>query len=239
VLTEPTPLAQLIPNVNPRFAELVSRAMAREPAHRFASAQEMIEAIDMLGLPLGATAGGAPFQVGYQTPAERPDFALPAVTTPGQPTQGTFATSQEVSPGSSRKWLGLAAAAVLLLGGGAFAAVSLRSKGPAVDTTPSSPPAAAIAPEAATEPTGAKPPAPPEVAPVATPTAASATSDTSPPTTPSASVPSAPAAPAAKAAFAGQPRRPAAKPAPAPAPKPAAASKPAATPAKSSRDFGY
>ncbi|HTQ04059.1 MAG TPA: serine/threonine-protein kinase [Polyangiaceae bacterium] len=239
VLSDPTPLTQVLPEIDPNFAALVSRAMAREAAQRFASADEMIRAIDELPFRLGATGAGAPAPFQQTRPEQRAALGMtPGQTAPGPATQGSFATSQQgLPPKSNKSALGVAAlAGVLVLGAGAFAAVKVFS-GKKADTE--SAPAATATPAATTAaPASAAPPAPSvEVAPapVAAPVAvsAAASSEVAPKAAPIAS---------ATAALAPVPPAPVAKvahPAPAPAPHHAAPAKPKSGSNASSRDFGY
>ena len=45
-LSEPPPLASVVPNMDPAFASIVAKAMARDVDHRFQSADELIGAMD-------------------------------------------------------------------------------------------------------------------------------------------------------------------------------------------------
>jgi serine/threonine-protein kinase len=47
VLEEPRPLSQIDPSIDPGFAAIVTRGMARDPAHRFQSASEFQQALSM------------------------------------------------------------------------------------------------------------------------------------------------------------------------------------------------
>lgn len=231
-LSDPVPLTQRLPDLDPRFAAIVSRAMARDPNERFATANEMIQALDSLGY--GGFAGSAALE---PMPAEPPRAAVSAVT--GQGTQGTFAASHPTG-GAAAKSPGMliaaVAGAVLLLGGGAFAAYRL------LGATSAEPPAAA----AVTAETARAPKAAADVA-----AASPATTATTPAVPPSvnaeavaSSAASAPAASASASASAKLAAGGAAKRVPGPLPRPtaAAAAKPAATAkgsSKGSRDFGY
>jgi serine/threonine protein kinase len=221
-LSDPIPLTQRLPDLDPRFADIVSRAMARDPNERFATANEMIQALDSLGY--GGFAGSAALE---PMPAEPQRSTVSAVT--GQGTQGTFASSQQAGTASkSPSRLILAAGAVvLLLAGGAFAAYRVlggKSAEPVAATSVTAEPEAAA--EVPTPPVATAAPAP-SAAPSVTPgTPASVTA----------------AASAAASASAALTARDAPKRVPGPLPRPAAGAKPAGTTktsTKSSRDFGY
>ncbi|MBN1605810.1 MAG: protein kinase [Polyangiaceae bacterium] len=46
VLSAPIPAEQIVPNLDPAFATIIGKAMARDPAHRFASCSSLIQALD-------------------------------------------------------------------------------------------------------------------------------------------------------------------------------------------------
>jgi eukaryotic-like serine/threonine-protein kinase len=225
VLSEPKPLSEVLPGIDPNFVAVVTRAMAREPSQRFQSAREMIETLDGLGLS-GKTQALDPAPAMAPVPAvvRVANTPNPALGAPGQPTLGTFSTSQTGVPKRGTPIALLAGGATLLVMiGGAFAAYKAFSGGgetPAAasaepsgkaDAPATAPPAEATKPEAAkVEPAAPAAPAP---------TAA---------VTPSAAVP-APSATAAKAAVT--------TPRAAPRPRPAGGKPAGGT--KSSRDFGY
>jgi serine/threonine-protein kinase len=232
VLSDPKPLLEVVPDLDPRFAAIVSKAMARDADQRYGSAAEMIEALDAFALTLAGPGAAAPLDAPVGTLGEQ-RAALPMIST-GQATQGSFATSQQGVPAAttSGKGPGLAiaaAAAVLVVVGGAFGAYKAFGGGPAEDAKGDHAPSA-TAVSALPPPAEVVQPAPKEtaaVAPVVVDTPAVAPS--------AAVVPSAKPS-AAPAAVAGRPRV---------APRPTAA-KPATTagakaptPGKSSRDFGY
>jgi serine/threonine-protein kinase len=231
VLSDPTPVSQVLPELNPQFAAVVARAMAKNVDERFATAADMIQALD--GVALGNGQGVAGSTAGVPM---RPEVTQSAVlaSTAGQPTQGSFTASQQEIPGlpsAKRAPVGLiAAGALLLLGGGAFAAyrtLASKSSGEAAAEAPSSASTATATPT----PTGAEPAA------VAQPAQPSVEPALSPPPPAAASAPAS-AASAAPAAPTDGPR-PRFAPAKRPAP-PAAGTKPAGpTSGKSTRDFGY
>jgi hypothetical protein len=233
VLDEVPPPQSIVPDLDPAFASIVSRAMARDVNQRFQSTAEVIQALEAwsqsgqsVALPTAtqASAAGHLPSGARGSMASISDAGAPVV---GQMTAGTWATSQpNAAPLAPKKSAVPAIAAalgmgMLLLGGGAYAAYALHNKAPAAAGT------SAPAMHSAPLPLGATPPdaVPPAAVPPAVET-----------TTPAES-----AAPAQSASQAAPPRpavhsavrrampaaRPAAKPARAPLAKPG-------TP-----DFGY
>jgi len=238
VLDAVPPPQSIVPDLDPAFASIISKAMARDVAQRFQSTAELHHALEAwaqtgqsVAVPTGAQASAAAHLPsgarGSMASISDSDANAPAV---GQKTAGTWATSQ---PGAAplvpkKSASGAIAAAlgvgVLVLGGGAYAAYTLHDKSPA---TASSTPAAATSavqpaqiaaasapPEARVAPSAAVPAA---VVESAAPVAVSAAPAQSAPT-PTVARPAAPIRAVA---------RPAARPARAPATKPG-------TP-----DFGY
>lgn len=226
VLSDPKPLQEASPGIDPAYVAVVSRAMAREPSQRFGSAREMIEALDALGLGgktqvLEPGAAMAPVPAPVRV-ANTPD---PALGVPGPATLGTFSTSQTGARKSGAPVALLAGGLTLLvMAGGAFAAYKALSGG-------GEPPAAASAEAPASGAAVAAPaPAPPPPAPPAEPEVTADPPATAEPVASAAPPPSAPAPkPAAKSATTA-PRATS-------RPRPASA-RPTAT-GKSSRDFGY
>ena len=235
-LSDPVPLTQRLPDLDPRFAAVVSRAMAREPNERYSTAAEMIQALDALGYGAFAghsTGGGAHAPM----PVDPQRSTVGAVT--GQRTQGTFATSTAqtagagAQPGKKTGGVVLAAgAAVLVLAGGAFgayrafgagAAEPVASASVAAETPTNSAAAPAVVTAAQPVATAAQPAAAAlSAAPAVTPSAATSASATA-----STSATAALTASAAARVPGPLPRRPA-----------AGGAKPAGT-GKGSRDFGY
>jgi len=148
VLEAAKPVEQVVPNIDPHFAAIVNKSMAREPGQRFQSAREFQHALEQwasgagpqLAAALNASAqapGGAP---AHHEPA--PTIAYQATGTGTQPavaahslgtgTPGSWANTGAYAPpaaapkkSSAGLFIGLAAAAVVLLGGGALVAMSL------------------------------------------------------------------------------------------------------------------
>src|ERR1700755_353660 len=54
VLEEPKPLLTIEPNLDPGFAAIVTKAMARDPAHRFQTSREFQQALAQWGAGQGA-----------------------------------------------------------------------------------------------------------------------------------------------------------------------------------------
>jgi serine/threonine protein kinase len=222
----------LQPDLDPAFASLISKAMARDMNQRFQSSDDFIEAID------GWMQRGAPVTIPPSADAaamsllrQRPSAEL----TPEQKTGtgGSWATSQvDTVPKKSNKPLFIALGA-LLVAGTAGAVVALGSG----KTEAENPAEAAHPPESAAA-AALQPPASPPVAPVPPPAvepvataAPAASADVA--ATPSAAAPVAPAAVAARPRPAAA-RPPAGSKTPAPSPTPAATGT-----AKKRRDFGY
>ena len=148
VLEAARPVEQMVPGLDPTFAAIVNKSMAREPAARFQTAREFQQALDQWAAGAGpqlAAALNASAQVSGQQAPHQPVPtgqygavgtgqypAAPAHTlgtgTPGSwANTGAYGAVAEVPPKKSNAGLfvGLAAVGVLVLGGGAFAAMSL------------------------------------------------------------------------------------------------------------------
>jgi eukaryotic-like serine/threonine-protein kinase len=146
VLEAARPVEQVVPGLDPTFAAIVNKSMAREPSARFQTAREFQQALDQwaagagpqLAAALNASAQGAPQphqpigtgQYGAVGTGQYP--AAPAHTlgtgTPGSwANTGAYGAAGEAPPKKSNTGMliGIAAAAVIVLGGGAFAAMSL------------------------------------------------------------------------------------------------------------------
>jgi len=140
VLDVVPPPQSIVPDLDPAFASIVSKAMAREVAHRFQSTAEVIDALEAwsqrgqsVALPTAAQAASE----GHLPKAARGSMAsLNDINVPvaGQKTAGTWATSQpDATPVAPKKSAAPVLAAVLgafvlILGGGAYAAYSLHDK---------------------------------------------------------------------------------------------------------------
>jgi serine/threonine-protein kinase len=221
----------LQPDLDPAFASLISKAMARDMNQRFQTAEEFVKAIDawlQRGAPVTVPPSADPAAMSLLR--KRPSAELTPEQKAG--TGGSWATSQvDAIPGKKSNVGILVALGALLLVGTAGAVIALRSgsKEPAVTT-----PEAAVSNEAT-----------PHVA------AAEKAPELVPPTVPSPApvvsvAPLPPVESAAPGASVGAVVAPVVKPRAA-APKPPAGAKPAPTPAaaadtakpKPRRDFGY
>jgi serine/threonine-protein kinase len=163
VLSNPRPLAQVAPSLDPRLITLVEQAMARDIAVRFQSADDMIRAIDaQFGNADGTAANPV---VGGLAAAGL--AAAPAAAAPGLPTGNTWAASHaDIPKNSSAAAYVIAGLGVLLLAGGAFAAYQKFGKPAdaakadvtaAIAPRPTAPEAAASAPEPIVEPSAVLP----------------------------------------------------------------------------------
>jgi tetratricopeptide (TPR) repeat protein len=176
-LTEPPmPPSQKQPEVDvpPEFEALIMKALSKDPADRFANAEEMREA-------LLACVGGDASAPGRTASAPKL-AAAPPVKAPAKSTPASQAKTVTVGEEPPRKSAGGkvaigVAAAVLLVGGGA-AAYFLGAKSGA----PAEPPPVAAVPAAQPPPVQPAPPPPPEPQPAAQPaTSATATATPEPP----------------------------------------------------------
>jgi serine/threonine-protein kinase len=68
--SSPTPLSEARPDAPPELEGLVSRALARDPARRFANASEMLGAVELTRMRLAARAAG---EIRSETPSTRQD----------------------------------------------------------------------------------------------------------------------------------------------------------------------
>ncbi|MEO7035699.1 MAG: protein kinase [Polyangiaceae bacterium] len=243
VLSNPRPLQQMAPHLDPQLVGLVEQAMSRSLDGRFQSAEQMIQAID---------SQFGPVQGEYRRTAANPVVALPPavasgaypavpVRTPGAPTGNTWAASHADIPKTSSAPLLIAAGVgVLLLAGGAFAAYEKFVGKSASKTVDSATAVTATSALPAPNPTQDTPSVAPvaSAAPVVSPTPSTPSVASAEPVKAEPVAAAAKPAAAAAKAFAAKPAVAAAKPA---AAKPAAAApRPAAKPSKpTSRDFGY
>jgi serine/threonine-protein kinase len=133
VLEEPRPLEQVEPSVDRGFAAIVSKAMARDPAHRFQSAREMQHAIAMWSSGHGAELANV-LQQGRPPVTSGTAAAQPAMSAPtlGTGTGGTWAQSgthleaeRSAVPGKSNAGIfaALALGGLLAIGGGGWIAM--------------------------------------------------------------------------------------------------------------------
>jgi serine/threonine-protein kinase len=145
VLEAARPVEQVVPGLDPTFAAIVNKSMAREPSARFQTAREFQQALDQwaagagpqLAAALNASARAPqphqPIPTGqYGAVGTGQHPAAPAHTlgtgTPGSwANTGAYGAAGEpaVKKSNAGLLIGIAAAAVVVLGGGAFAAMSL------------------------------------------------------------------------------------------------------------------
>src|SRR6478752_2151053 len=143
VLETARPVESVVPGIDPNFAAIVNKSMAREPAARFQSAREFQQALEQwaagagpqLAAALNASAqapGGAPPYGAVSTgqyPAAAPAHTLGK--TPG--TWGQTAADTLPKRSNAGLFIGLGVIGVLLLGGGGLVALKLSaSRGDAV-----------------------------------------------------------------------------------------------------------
>ena len=143
VLEEPKPLAQVDPTIDPGFAAIVTKAMARDPAHRFQTAGEFQQALGAWASGQGATLANA-----LRLPA--PPLGASGMRPPSAPTLGTGTPGTWSQTGANLDagldkipkksntglFIALGVVGLLVLGVGAFVAVSaLRDKKPAEAAT--------------------------------------------------------------------------------------------------------
>jgi serine/threonine-protein kinase len=124
VLEAPPPIEQLVPDVDTNFAAIINKAMARDPGHRFESAQDFRQALDqwVQGNPIVVPV------VQAQSASSAPTGVAPTVHGTSAPTPGTWSQTgaypADATPQrKSNKGLviGIALLALLLVGGGGIA----------------------------------------------------------------------------------------------------------------------
>lgn len=225
-LSTPQPIREIVPDIDPRLAEVVEKAMARDPAARYATAKEMIAALDGTTLPY--TPQATPASAAASSTGGEPSAFTPAA---GVVTQGSFASSQSSSTRRSVVPLVAAIGGLVVLGGGALAAYAAfgGDSGSTAAASSSGLPSAAPSPEPIQTPT-------PVASPTPTPAASAEVPAPSPASEPSAAPSSAPSAAPATPKVAAQPKPAVQSKAPAKAP---AKKEPASPSVPKSRDFGY
>jgi serine/threonine protein kinase len=113
VLSNPRPLAQVAPGLDPQIVTLVERAMARDIAERFQSADDMIRALDER---FGSDDPGE-----LRRSAANPAAVIPPAVVGGAPTGNTWAASHaDIPKHSSAPALMISALVVLLVAGTGF-----------------------------------------------------------------------------------------------------------------------
>jgi serine/threonine-protein kinase len=135
VLEEPRPLTVVDPSLDPGFAAIVTKAMARDPAHRFQNAREFQQALAQWGAGQGAMLANAlrvpTSNLGTSGMGE-PSPPTLSTGTPGTWSQTAANLEARVDvPKKSNTGILIAVGVLglLLLGGGGFAAMNaLRDK---------------------------------------------------------------------------------------------------------------
>jgi serine/threonine-protein kinase len=132
VLEQARPVEQVVPDIDPTFAAIVNKSMAREPAARFQSARDFQIALEQwasgAGPQLAASLQASQHVSSADGTGQHP---LPTHTlghTPGSwSNTGGFAPTPAPAPAKSKTGLAvaLAAGAVLVLGGGLALALTL------------------------------------------------------------------------------------------------------------------
>ena len=259
VLADVPPPQSVVPDLDPAFASIVSKAMARDLTHRFQNTGEVIRAIDgwlqsgqaVTVPPTAEAAAAGHLPAGARAAMASVNDGTGPHLAHGQKTAGSWATSQSGAeapltvPKQSAAplvalLLGLGA---LVLGGGAFAAYSWHTKSLAAANAAASTSAAVASPPVAAS---AAPAAPALAAPVAVVSAPPSGEASAAP----ASQPAVSATPAVPAAALAVRPAVAARPVPAvvhsspavakPEPEPAPAAPPPPAPVKpGTPDFGY
>jgi serine/threonine-protein kinase len=127
VLEEPRPLHEFLPNLDPSFAAIVNKAMLRDPGQRFQTAQEFRDVLGQWAQGHAPEIGAAAANPGSFTSTGGSARGAPTLGTgtPGTWSQtGAYADAAAPVPKSNAGlFAALAIGAVVLLGGGAFAAM--------------------------------------------------------------------------------------------------------------------
>ncbi|MGC4068148.1 MAG: protein kinase [Polyangiaceae bacterium] len=244
VLSDPAPPQQVVPDLDPAFANLIAKSMARDPDHRFQTATELSQAL-AAWLSTGASVSVHPAPAVNPLVPRAMQGSQPLIdpTVRGGTTPDVWAQSQSAVlptvPKSNTPAIVLGLLGLLTLGGLAAGAVYLLGSGSSSDSASaaSALASASSAPVVATASTATVPPATPEVAVAPVPSVAPATE---PSVAPSAVVTPAKNNPATSPA---SPAVAKGKGAAAPATKPTNPTKPAGDkptkPAGGPVDFGY
>ncbi len=115
----PTPPCQINPAISPQLQAVIMRALAKDPAQRFATADEFIDALERArsgAMPAQAPPIAAPAGVGESTAIGMSGHTLAAGAAGGAATVG-YANRGDEDDGPSRRWW--------LFAGGAVVAVAL------------------------------------------------------------------------------------------------------------------
>ncbi len=145
VLEQPAPVRQLVPDVDPNFAAIITKGMSREPALRYQSAQEFQQALEQWAAGAGpeVAAAAAP-PVRGQMPSIVGGTPLttgtPGVWSSSSASLGDSRPAPEQKSSSGGKIAAIVLAAIVVLGVGGFA-VSRMGSHPAAAATPAVDPA--------------------------------------------------------------------------------------------------
>jgi len=125
IVLEPIPaLSTAVEGIDPHFATIVEKAMARDPEQRFQSVEELQLALKgwLEGQPPAPELAAAVGNPGaFQTPVDAEPVASAHAGTVINKTNANWANTQGgASQGNGKKWGIVAAAALLLVGGGGF-----------------------------------------------------------------------------------------------------------------------
>jgi eukaryotic-like serine/threonine-protein kinase len=125
-LEEPTPIEHLVPGLDPAIVKLVHKAMAREPSHRFQSADEFRQA---LGTQPNSARGKTTVQLGPSAPvpSAQPRSNRPPAFAGTSPGAWSQSSSEELAPPKKRPYALVAAASIFLAGGATAMLVKLQS----------------------------------------------------------------------------------------------------------------
>ncbi len=185
VLSDPPPPRTLAPNLDPAFEAIILKAMAREVDHRFQTCEEFAQALRDYqagrGMPLADVTGPMPAFGVAQSHAQVPAQAAPAhalgTGANWSKTEGNVVIPKKPNTGLV---IGLALGGMLVLGGGALAAVKVMHSGSGSPTPSASAPVAELP---TTTPTPSATLAPPPSATASAPPAetSAATAEAKPP----------------------------------------------------------
>ena len=183
--------------VTPALEQVILRALAKDPSHRFQSAEEMSEALQaaMVGAPVAVGAARPMIGAAHSVLSSNPPIALPQQTTLSQ---ASGATGQ-VAPVARAPWRAIVIAAAIVGGVAITAGVLRAGQGGTSAIATHEPTTQAVLPSASTDPPPATPPQ------AATSPAASQSTEPPPVTTPPSASPPDVSQPAATPPAVSQP----------------------------------
>ncbi len=146
VLETARPVEQVVPGLDPSFAAIVNKSMAREPAHRFQNAREFQQTLEQWAAGAGpqlaaALNASAPGPAGPRPPMPSVDqgalgtgqFPASPAHTLGTGTPGSWANTGGIAPAGVPKkshtglFVALGVMGLVVVGGGAALALTLSS----------------------------------------------------------------------------------------------------------------